>query len=485
MAVIKELPSNKIAEKYVISASLTDMASANFVVNEMLMDDFTDIKYRDIFAAMISVHKQNKALNLGTIISELEELGYIDEIGGTDFINTLITDFIDTDSLADNVRLLQDKRITREIFMKMDELASNYNKGKFETDLSFISTAEMRISEIARTRRIDGFKGISEVSKQIKDHIEEARKSDDNLIGYDTGYNELNRLTSGMQKGQMVVIAARPGVGKTALGINICYNVAEKTKKPVLIFSAEMNEEEVFTRIISKVSRVNGNKISTGRLSSDEMLKVNQAIDTVSNVPLYVTYCNGSTIGEIINKTTKYKNEHPDLAMIMVDYIGLIRTGTKEESLRIEIGKISHALQKLAQDLEIPVIVVSQVKRNDESAIPQMSDLKESGDIEQDAHKVILLYREDYGKETKKKKTSTATDNEANVAALENKMKSGPDGVNEGNVSVVEAIVAKNRNGQTGTAVLLFFKSYQSFGNPTQEFIEDYKIKKMNSGANQ
>ena len=193
-------------------------------------------------------------------------------------------------------------------------------------------------------------------------------------------------------------------------------------------------------------------------------------------------YCNGATIGEIVNKTTKFKTEHPDLAMIMVDYIGLIKTGGKEESLRIEIAKISHALKKLATDLQIPVIVISQVRRTQES-IPQMSDLRDSGDIEQDADKVILLYRDDYDNETKKKKATSMQDNQASVAAMDNKDREASGGVRENNTSVVEAIVAKNRNGQTGTGVLLFLKSYQSFGNPTDEFIEDYKLKKKNAGV--
>ena len=481
MALTRELPSNKIAEKYVISSALTDIASANYVINEMRLDDFTDIKYRRIFESLISIGSQNKTLNLSTILSELSELNYLDEIGGSDYINNLISDFIDIEGLEDNIRLLQDKRIAREVIVKMDELTTDYYKNKFDTDFNFLTASEMQISEIVRTRKIDGFKGIKEVSAKIKENIELARQNDDALIGFDTGLNQLNKYTSGMQKGQMVVIAARPGVGKTALGLNICFNVARKYKRPVLVFSAEMSEEEVFTRVLSKASNINGNKINTGQLSSDDTIKLNAAIKQISDVPLLVSYCNGVTIGEIVNKTTKFKTEHPDLAMIMIDYIGLIKTGQKEESLRIEIAKISHALKKLATDLQIPVIVVSQVRRTQES-IPQMSDLRDSGDIEQDADKVILLYRDDYDNETKKKKATSMQDNQANVAAMDNKEKEASGGLKENNTSVVEAIVAKNRNGQTGTGVLLFLKSYQSFGNPTDEFIEDYKLKKKNVG---
>ena len=479
MALARELPSNKVAEKYVISSALTDIASANFVINEMRIEDFTDIKYRHIFAALVSVAKQNKTLNLSTIISELDELNYLDVIGGSDYINNLLTDFIDIEGLEDNIRLLQDKRIAREIISKMDNLTDEYYQNKFDTDFEFTTSSEMAISEIARTRKIDGFKGIKEVADKIKENIELAKQNDGSLIGFDTGLYQLNKYTNGMQGGQMVVIAARPGVGKTALGLNISYNVAKKYKRPVLVFSAEMSEEEVFTRILSKASNINGNKINTGQLSGEDMLKLNAAIKQVGEVPLLVSYCNGATIGEIVNKTTKFKTEHPDLAMIMVDYIGLIKTGGREESLRIEIAKISHALKKLATDLNIPVIVISQVRRTQES-IPQMSDLRDSGDIEQDADKVILLYRDDYDSETKKKKATSMQDNQSNVAALDNKAKEESNGLRENNTSIVEAIIAKNRNGQTGTGVLLFMKSYQSFGNPTYEFIEDYKLKKKN-----
>ena len=255
MPLTRELPSNKVAEKFVITSALTDIASANYVVNEMRIEDFTDINYRNIFAALVSVAKQNKTLNLSTIISELDELHYLDVIGGSDFINNLITDFIDLGGLEDNIRLLQDKRIAREILFKMNDLEDQYYANKFDTDFEFITTSEMKIAEISRTRKIDGFKGIREVAAKIKENIEIARQNDGTLIGYDTGLNQLNKYTNGMQGGQMVVIAARPGVGKTALGLNICYNVAKKYNKPVLVFSAEMSEEEVFTRILSKASR--------------------------------------------------------------------------------------------------------------------------------------------------------------------------------------------------------------------------------------
>ena len=479
MALTKELPSNKVAEKYVVSSALTEIASATYIVNEMIAEDFSDIRYRNIFKAFKSLALKNKNLNLSNILSELDELNYLETIGGSDFINNLISDFIDLEGLEDNVKLLQDKRITREIIVKMDNLTDRYYNNKFDTDLQFITSAESEIQAIARTRRVEGFKGMAEVAQKIKENIETARASEGSLIGLDTGLKELNRYTNGMQRGQMIVIAARPGVGKTALGLNICFNVANKYNRPVLVFSAEMSEEEVFTRMISKVSTINGNKINTGQLNEQETVKIHDTMRKISKVPLKVSYCNGATIGEIVNQTTKYYSENPDLAMIMVDYIGLIKTGTKEESLRIEIGKISHALKKLATDLQIPVIVISQVRRTQES-IPTMSDLKDSGDIEQDADKVILLYRDDYDSETKKKKSNSLQDNQSNVAALDNRDRDNSSGERDNNTSVVEAILAKNRNGQTGTAVLLFMKSYQTFNNPTDEFIEDYKLRKKN-----
>ena len=201
MALTRELPSNKIAEKYVISSALTDIASANYIINEMRVDDFTDIKFRRIFEALVSIGLQNKTLNLSTILSELSELNYLDEIGGSDYINNLISDFIDIEGLEDNIRLLQDKRIAREVIVKMDELTTNYYKSKFDTDFNFLTSAEMQISEIVRTRKIDGFKGIKEVAAKIKENIEIARQNDDALIGFDTGLNQLNKYTSGMQKG--------------------------------------------------------------------------------------------------------------------------------------------------------------------------------------------------------------------------------------------------------------------------------------------
>lgn len=473
----KSLPANKEAEKYVISNSLANPQSAAYVVNELTVEDFTEFKYQSIFQAILHLYKLNKSLGISSIIATLDELNLLGDIGGSDYINELLNEFLDFDSLEDNIRLLQDKKIARNLIKKMNELNTNYYANKYDTDLEFLNTSELQITEIIRSRRVEGFKNLKDISARIKSNIEFAKSNDDNLIGLDTGLYELNKFTSGMQKGQMIVIAARPGVGKTALGLNICYNIAEKYNRPVLVFSAEMGEEEVGIRLLSAATTISGLKISTGNISNDELIKLHSGINKVSKVPLLVSYCNGTTIGEIINKCTKFKSEHNDLAMIMVDYIGLIRTGQKEESTRIEIGKISHALKKLAIDLQIPVIVVSQVRRT-ENKTPMMSDLKESGDIEQDADKVILLSRDDYeGDQDKKSKSNSQEQqgmtSEINLDAQKQKMSH-----TDPNTSIVEVNLAKNRNGSTGVGYLLFFKSYQKFANPTKELIEDYTLSK-------
>lgn len=478
------LPYNLEAEKYIISIALIDSSKAKYIVNELTLDDFYDEKYKAIYEAIFTLNKLNKNITFNSIINTLEELGYLKKLGGSNFLNDLMNEFIEDKSFEDTLKLLEDKKVARNIIKKIRELDDKYSKNLYENDEQFINLAENEISDIARTKKVDNLSSTSDIAESVSKQVEIIRNSPTGLVGFDTGFEDINKFTSGMQKGQVTVIAARPGVGKSALGLNICYNVASRSSRPVLVFSVEMGDIEIGQRILSSISNVPSEKIASGDLSNDDLAKLNKAYEVFKKVPLYSKYCNGGNIGDIINTCTKFKEQHGDLAMVMVDYIGLIGTGQKEESTRIQIGKVSHALKKLAMDLEIPVIAISQVRRTDQVR-PAMTDLKESGDIEADADRIFLLYRDDYegnanGK-TNKSKFDQSSKNEGSETSSDANVKAGANKIAQRidpGTSIVEVNIAKNRNGKTGVAVLLFFKALQKFASASKEVLDDYNLAK-------
>lgn len=458
-----KLPSNLELENYIICCSINDPDSAKYVVNELGVEDFTDTKFSLIFRALKTIYERKEPLELINIINAVKE---IDTAGlvTADYLNGIVDNFYyDTESLEKNAGLLRDKTIARDVYAKMKNIISSYDSNKFRSDEEFIASTESEISLIARNKKVGGFANMKNVGLRVASEMEKMKENNSDLIGLSTGFKSLDKLISGLQKGRTIILAARTGLGKSALGINICYNVAEKYKKPVLIFSLEMRPEEVGNRILAAASNVDGRKIATGRLDDDEQLKFNKGLRETATLPIYIDEDSGinSRLGNIVNKCYKFKAEHDDLALILIDYIGLITTGEKVDK-RIEIGNISHRLKQLANELDCPILVVSQIKRT-QNKYPEVSDLKESGDIEQDADQVIMLYREDYDGTNQRKDENPNTRTE--------RMK----GQKDSGSSMVEAYVRKNRNGETGISYLLFFKQTQKFATPTDEATEEYK----------
>ncbi|NCA96447.1 MAG: hypothetical protein EOM74_05650, partial [Methanomicrobia archaeon] len=292
-----------------------------------------------------------------------------------------------------------------------------------------------------------------------------------------TGYTKLNTYTHGFQRGNMIILAARPSVGKTALAINIALNAASKDHKPVAIFSLEMPAEQLIMRLIANQACVELDKIQTNILTSEERAKVRQGIANVANTPIYIDDTPGIRLMDIVAKAKKLKSANEEISMIVIDYIGLITTGAKKvESRQLEVSEISRTLKELARELKVPVLVIAQLSRAVEqrdNKRPMLSDLRESGSIEQDADVVLMLYRNDYysatGQKTKgPRKTETNAKSVEYFQEQEKKVieQSAP---GSGDASLVEVIVAKNRNGKIGKLPLIFFKSYGRFDNISPE----------------
>lgn len=482
----RALPKNTEAEKAVIAAALCDEFNAKTIVMRLEEDDFSKSSYKYIFTAIKTLYDNKMSLDVKNVVAVLEDNKHLEDVGGIEGLSDIMNSYISNEGLEDLCNVLLDKKNVRAVLLKMHELENNYYAAKYKDDLDFLGRCEVDIRQITGNRRAEGFKDLKTTAAEVRQIIEEARNRGNELVGVDTGYKGLNLFTLGFSAGEFIVIAARPSVGKTALALNIGLNVAQKEKKPVLFFSLEMSEVDLGKRVLSRLSQVDSKKIQTGRVSDDDMVNVENGIAIMKRLPVYIDPTGGIKINDLIAKTRKFKIEHPDLQMVIIDYLGLIAPDRNYENLRIQIGHICHALKNMAKELKLPVVVLSQLRRAAEAGSdkrPEMSDLRESGDIEQDADKVLLLYRDDYYIKANRLKSfedakKGETGNGINLNNLDENKPSPAD--NAGNAvnrdpSMVECIVAKNRNGETGTAYLWFFKARSQFSDPTIESIQQYK----------
>ena len=310
----------------------------------------------------------------------------------------------------------------------------------------------------------------------------------DGVNGLTTGFDSINKITQGFHAGDMIIVAARPSVGKTALALNFAYRAANRTNKPVAIFSLEMPAEQLVTRLVGTESSVSLSKITTGNLVGVDRAKVANAIYKIGSLPIYIDDSPNGKLMDIIAKSRKLQANEPDLGMIIIDYLGLVTTGSSSkgaDSRQEEVRKTSLALKALARELQVPIIVVSQLSRDvekrGENKRPILSDLRDSGSIEQDADVVMLLYREDYYKNSKAPNNNAGNKKMGNLSGSERfemvkeqkeKITGEPMG---GDVSYVEVNVAKNRNGQTGNAYLFFYKSFGRFDEPSEEWLKQMR----------
>ena len=315
------------------------------------------------------------------------------------------------------------------------------------------------------------------------------------MVGIPSGYPKLDAITQGFQKGGMYIVAARPNVGKTALALNFAFNAAKDYKVPVAIFSLEMDAELLIKRLIGVSSNVSLTNISSGNIFGSDKMKVSKAIKEISDCEIYIDDSSNLKLMDIVAKSRKLQTSVPNLGMIIIDYLGLVQTaqnGKNPDSRQEEVRKISLALKGLARELKIPVLVVSQLSRDvekrGENKRPILSDLRDSGSIEQDADVVMLLYREDYYKNSRapgdnkggNKKLSNLSGSERFEMVKEQKERITGEPMG-GDVSYVEVNVAKNRNGQTGNAYLFFYKSFGRFDEPSEEWLK--QMREINENA--
>lgn len=492
MAVSKnsrELPYNAQAEQAVLGSALLSRECLYTVFSRLNEEDFFVGKHQLIYRAIKNLFDKQTPVDVLTATEELMNMKELETIGGVEYLQQCADAMVALSSIDYYINIVNDQAVLRRLIQTCRDIDAAYLSEEITDVNEFIANSETTLKDAVEKRRVAEFKKAKDVAEEVKLNIETPQEvKTDGVSGLTTGFDRLNKITQGFHPGDMIIVAARPSVGKTALALNFAYRAAKRTNKPIAIFSLEMPAEALIKRLIGVESAVSLTKITTGNLVGVERAKVANAIYKIGSLPIYIDDSPNGKLMDIIAKSRKLQANEPELGMIIVDYLGLVTTGSTSkgsDSRQEEVRKTSLALKALARELQVPIIVVSQLSRDvekrGENKRPILSDLRDSGSIEQDADVVMLLYREDYYKNSKAPNNNAGNKKMSNLSGSERfemvkeqkeKITGEPMG---GDVSYVEVNVAKNRNGQTGNAYLFFYKSFGSFDEPTEEWLKQMR----------
>ena len=492
MAVSKnsrELPYNAQAEQAVLGSALLSRECLYTVFSRLNEEDFFVGKHQLIYRAIKNLFDKQTPVDVLTTTEELMNMKELEAIGGVEYLQQCADAMVALSSIDYYINIVNDQAVLRRLIQTCRDIDAAYLSEEITDVNEFIANSETTLKDAVEKRRVAEFKKAKDVAEEVKLNIETPQEvKTDGVSGLTTGFDRLNKITQGFHPGDMIIVAARPSVGKTALALNFAYRAAQRTNKPIAIFSLEMPAEALIKRLIGVESAVSLTKITTGNLVGVERAKVANAIYKIGSLPIYIDDSPNGKLMDIIAKSRKLQANEPELGMIIVDYLGLVTTGSTSkgsDSRQEEVRKTSLALKALARELQVPIIVVSQLSRDvekrGENKRPILSDLRDSGSIEQDADVVMLLYREDYYKNSKAPNNNAGNKKMSNLSGSERfemvkeqkeKITGEPMG---GDVSYVEVNVAKNRNGQTGNAYLFFYKSFGSFDEPTEEWLKQMR----------
>ena len=479
----KNLPCALEAEQSVLGSILIDPNCFADLTEIIRAEDFYLDEHGEIFYAMQDLFAKSREIDLVTLIDTLVSRGVYNEEESKKYIKIIAETVPSASNVLDYAKIVREKSLLRSLIGVSDEIRDMAFSAQGDVK-DIIDGAEAKVFAIAQGSENKGFVHIREAISRTYARLDLLARDKNAGAGTPTGFSGLDRTIVGLGEGDLVLIGARPGMGKTSFAMNIATNIAKITKKNVCVFSLEMSADLLMRRLIAMQSCVSLKKIATGNLSSYERENVADAIKVISNAPIYIDDSPGLRLMDIVAKSRKLQaalqEQKQDLGLIIIDYLGLI-SGTQnaksQDNRQEEVRKISLALKGLARDLKVPVIVVCQLSRDvekRESKKPMMSDLRESGAIEQDADVVMLLYRDDYynngdkdnGIKTKGGKLTQAQKFEVVRAMKEKELGDQM----PGQASYVEVNVAKNRNGQTGRASLFFYKEYGRFDQPSEEW---------------
>ncbi len=436
----KPLPSSEESERVILGAVLLDNAVIAQAVEHLKPEDFYSPLNRRVFAAMITLFEKQSSIDPILIGEELKKEGSLDSIGGVATITNLTFGLPHFSNVEEYIRVVRDKSMLRQLVRTCNPITGDALAEEEDAGI-VLDRAEQQIFGLAEERTKESFTRIEPVAERVLARVKEYQESGatHGLTGLSTGFTQLDELTSGLQRTDLVIVAGRPAMGKTAFCLTVAQNAALRSGSVVALFSLEMSKEQLVTRMLASEAHINAHRFRTGHLMGTEWERLASAISTLSEAKIFIDDSPAISPLEIRAKARRLKADQKELDLIVIDYLQLMGTGGRRtENRQQEVSQISRELKALAKDMNVPVLALSQLSRAPEARNPPrplMSDLRESGSIEQDADVVAFIFREDYYKET------------------------------EENRGLAELILAKQRNGPTGNVKLAFLKEFTRFEN--------------------
>ena len=439
-----KIPPNDIeAEQAVLGSMLTDKDAVISAIEVLKVEDFYREDNKAIYTAILNLYQNGEPVDIITLKSELIAEGTFEKVGGLEYLANLPDKVPTTANVQKYIKIVQEKSTLRQLIKTANEIIElGYNPTEELEDI--IDSSERKIFNIVQNKNQKGYSPIKDVLIETFTKLEELYNRKQYVTGVPTGFTDLDYKTAGLHNSDLILIAARPAMGKSAFALNIASNAALKANTPVVIFSLEMSKDQMVNRIMCSEAMVDSNKVRTGKIEEDDWIKLASSIGPLSESEIYIDDTPGISVMEIRAKCRKLKMEK-NIGLVVIDYLQLVQGNKRSSSREQEISEISRSLKILAKEINVPVIALSQLSRAPEQRPdhrPMLSDLRESGAIEQDADIVMFLYRDDYYNPDTEKR------------------------------NIAEVIIAKHRGGSTGTVELLWLGNYTKFANLDKRFEE-------------
>ncbi len=436
----RTMPSNNDAEMSVLGVAFLDGRLISKICEEVTKDMFFSEKNQHIFEAITSLYKSDIPVDITTIKDELDKKKLLNSVGGIEYLSDVIDSVVTTANLDYYIKIIKENWVRRNLI----DTATNIVTDSYdEEDINaLLDNAERDILNAIKARQASEFLPIGEVLRRAQENLEMLAKNNRPITGLSTGFYDLDKITAGLHGGELVILAARPGMGKTSFALNVATNAASTTKKAIAIFNLEMSAEMLVNRMISSVGQIDSYKLTTGQLQNNDWKRYNEALSELAETNIYIEDNAGITAAEIRAKCRRLASKPEGLGLVVIDYLQLITSGNKRvESRQVEVSEISRSLKTMALELDVPVIALAQLSRSAEkreNSQPMLADLRESGSLEQDADLVLFINRKDYYEAKSDKKES---------------------------IVPVDLIIAKHRKGSTGLINLLFELNMSNFKN--------------------
>ena len=439
----RNIPQSKEAEKAVLGSAFLSKTALQKICDELSPEHFYSEANAKIFETLQELNDEDKPIDITIVTNKLSEKKILSQVGNVEYLSEIIDSVPSASNVEYYINIVKEKMIGRKIIETATDIANDAYVSE-DSIYDVLENAEMKMLRIGNMRKTSEFQRIQDVAYRAQENLEKLAEQGSEITGLATGFSEFDKLTAGLQPSQFIIIAARPAMGKTAFALNLATYAATHSNKSVAVFNLEMSAEQLANRILQSLGQIDGGKMRTGRLEHNDWKRLNEAISQLSDTNLFLDDTPGITIGEIRSKCRRLANSDKGLGLVVIDYLQLITGPSKSAGNRQqEVSDISRNLKTMALELGIPVIALAQLSRaveQREDKRPIMSDLRESGSIEQDADIVSFLYRDDYyNKESEKK-------------------------------DIAEVIIAKQRGGSTGTVELLWMGNYTKFVNLEKRF---------------